>query len=319
MYRSLAALPDPSVIPNVEFTIVGEDIAIGPLAPEGRVVWAWARHVFDDMSWVMPDFDGWSYPDDAIGGYNLYRAKALAVEKPFKDKIKKALWRGSLGANGALRTRLVEAAEGQSWSDVAELSWGSRNNVLDMHEHCRYQYLIHTEGKTIPSFALRSATNHKAGNSWSGRLRYLQNCNSISVIHNLAWIAHYYPVLEREGPHQNYIPVDRNFSNLVSQMDYYLSHESEAEALAAESTRTFRDRYLTPAAEACYWRRMFLEWRKVQNWEPSLYREERQEDGTVVLKQRGQSYERWAFRGNESFEHGIRIPQPALDDEGDDE
>jgi len=37
-------------------------------------------------------------------------------------------------------------------------------------------------------------------------------------------------------------------------MEYYLNHTEEAERIAKNSVRTFRERYLTTAAEACYWR-----------------------------------------------------------------
>jgi hypothetical protein len=38
---------------------------------------------------------------------------------------------------------------------------------------------------------------------------------------------------------------------------------AEAEKIARNSVRTFRERYLTQAAEACYWRRLIRAWREV--------------------------------------------------------
>jgi hypothetical protein len=61
----------------------------------------------------------------------------------------------------------------------------NRETRLHMAEFCAYQFPVHTEG-----------------NAWSGRLRYLQNCNSISVIHDLNFMAHYYNLLEAEGENQ---------------------------------------------------------------------------------------------------------------------
>ena len=36
-----------------------------------------------------------------------------------------------------------------------------------------------------------------------------------------------------------------------------LDNPARARAIADNSVRTFRERYLTPAAEACYWRALF--------------------------------------------------------------
>lgn len=91
------------------------------------------------------------------------------------------MWRGSM--NNDVRTALVGVAEGQDWSDVQIMTPETR---LHMAEFCKYQFPVHTEG-----------------NTWSGRLRYMQNCNSVSVIHQpLKYQAHYYDLLIAEGPDQ---------------------------------------------------------------------------------------------------------------------
>ena len=79
-------------------------------------------------------------------------------------------------------------------------------------------------------------------------------------------------------------------------MQYYLSHSEEAERIATEGVRTFRDRFLTPAAEACYWRKLIREYAKAQTWKPQLYKEITKKDGTRHLKRRGVSWERFVFR-----------------------
>lgn len=84
--------------------------------------------------------------------------------------------------NNPTRHALLKAAAGKPWADVQAMS---RETRMHMAEFCAYQYPIHTEG-----------------NTWSGRLRYLQNCNSISVIHDLTYRAHYYDLLEAGGESQ---------------------------------------------------------------------------------------------------------------------
>lgn len=171
-------------------------------------------------------------------------------------------------------------------------------------------------GQTIPVYisyldAAVSVLIIKLGNSWSGRLRYLHNCLSVPIIHDLDYIAHYYPLLKASGPHQNYIPVRRNFSDLESQMAHQLANPKDSAKIAQESVATFRDRYLTPAAEACYWRRMFKRWSEVQAFETKLWEDVKIDDTkgktSMQKKIRGVSFERWAFRGEKSFEHGIPI------------
>ena len=106
-------------------------------------------------------------------------------------------------------------------------------------------------------------------------------------------------------------------------MNYYLSHPAEAEALAHESATTFRDRYLTPAAEACYWRRMVRNWAEVQRFEPKLWKKPKMDENSTIIeeyKMRGISFERWAFRAEVSGEHGIAIPNdpiPEFEEEED--
>lgn len=88
-----------------------------------------------------------------------------------------------------------------------------------------------------------------------------------------------------------------------------------ARAIAAESVSTFRDRYLTPAAEACYWRRLIHAWASVQAFEPRLYDYDGEVDVEVVQgetvrkgdgrRRRGMSWERYAFRTGHSNEHGF--------------
>ncbi|KAI1371405.1 glycosyl transferase family 90-domain-containing protein [Hypoxylon crocopeplum] len=287
MYRAITAIPDPRSLPDVEFVIDIEDRATRGENNPQRIRWAWAREENNPWLWVMPDFDGWSYPDDGVGSYVQFRedVEELETEYPhgWDDKEAKLCWRGSLAVNRKLRTALVDAAQGNDWDDVQAIDWHNRSNILDMRDFCRFKYVAHTEG-----------------NSWSGRLRYLHNCNSVPVIHKLKYIFHYHPLLKDSGPHQNYVKVNRDWSDLKAQMDGLTADPDRARRIAQESTRVFRDQYLTPAAEACYWRRMIRNWRAVMDFEPRRYETK---DGIKV--RRGVSWERFAFRQKKSFEHGF--------------
>jgi hypothetical protein len=54
-------------------------------------------------------------------------------------------------------------------------------------------------------------------------------------------------------------------------MEDLLSHPEKAKRIADNSVQIFRERYLTQAAEACYWRRLIKKWKDVMAWEPALY------------------------------------------------
>ncbi|KAK8128101.1 hypothetical protein PG984_009209 [Apiospora sp. TS-2023a] len=299
MYRAISSMPDARrQIPNIEFTFDIEDVAQGGEKNAERIRWTWARHKDNPWHWAMPDFDGWSYPDDAVGSFVQFREDVAELETNYTrgwwDKPQQLAWRGSYAQNGDLRRALVKAAEGQSWNNVKPIDWHDRKDVLHMQDFCKYQFVAHTEG-----------------NSWSGRLRYLHVCDSVPVVHSLDWAAHYYPLMVASGPKQNYVEVKRDWSDLVPKMEELLADPERARAIASESTRVFRDRYLTPAAEACYWRRMFRAWRSVMDFEPRTHYVH--PDGS--RKRRGVSWERFAFRQEKSFEHGFLVEDKIQDEE----
>lgn len=220
-------------------------------------MWSYCRERESNGTWVMPDFGFWSFPAHTIGSYNefLDRVDRSEEDKGFWDKKNSLVWRGAEGNGGNIRREFMDAAKGKKWGkDVMWLDWGNKKTVLEMHDHCRWRFAAHTEGVT-----------------WSGRLRYLQNCNNVVVAHKLNFFAHYYPLMISDGPDQNWIEVERDFSDLDKKMQYFVDNPKEAARVAENGRRVFKERYLTPAAEACYWRRMFRTWKELQGWQPELW------------------------------------------------
>ncbi|KAI9884598.1 MAG: hypothetical protein M1823_003618 [Watsoniomyces obsoletus] len=264
LHRALIAAPDRRSLPNIEFIFTTEDYAEGP-----QPVWAYSKKTEQSNTWLMPDFGYWSWPEVKVGSYNKIRHLIADVDEgpvvdgkrqgglAFEQKTPKLFWRGNVNTAPAIREKLMQVTEGKSWADVKALDWGNQDdikaNLLPMEDHCRYMFLAQTEGR-----------------SFSGRGKYLQNCRSVFVAHKMEWKEAHHGALISSGPEANYVEVERDFSNLESKIQHLIEHPEEAERIAENGVRTFRDRYLTPAAEACYWRRLITAWRSV-SFEPRLH------------------------------------------------
>jgi hypothetical protein len=62
------------------------------------------------------------------------------------------------------------------------------------------------------------------------------------------------------GPNQNFVEVERDFSDLPATIEGLIANPDKAKLIADNSVTTFRERYLTQAAEACYWRTLWKGW-----------------------------------------------------------
>jgi hypothetical protein len=134
------------------------------------------------------------------------------------------------------------------------------------------------------------ATKIIPGHSYSGRAKYLLNCKSVSVVHSLEWIEPHTHLFVKDGPDQNIVSVERDFSDLNEKMNYYLKHPKEAKRIAENSASVFRDRYLTPAAQACYWRKLLNAWASI-SFVPELYTQVKGQNGKKRKKIRGTTFE----------------------------
>jgi Glycosyl transferase family 90 len=128
------------------------------------------------------------------------------------------------------------------------------------------------------------------GRSYSGSLKYRQLCRSVIVIHKLQWIQHYHYLLIANGTEQNYVEVNRDFSDLETKMEYLISHPEEARHIADNNVKTFRERYFTPAATACYWRALIHGW-AASSFQPEAF--ESTPEG--VTRPRGMRFENFAY------------------------
>lgn len=278
------------MLPSIEFIFTTEDFDNEPtgLAP----IWAYSKRDSDDSVWLMPDFGYWAWPEVQIGPYHEVRRRIAAIDDGetdaqgalvpglrFQDKKKQLVWRGSLATNPPVRGKLLKSSLGRSWASVRVIDWDDENdlryNLLPIEDHCRYMFLAHTEGR-----------------SFSGRGKYLLNCRSVVISHPLEWREAHHAALVSSGLDANYVEVDRDFADLPHKIDYLIDHPEVAERIANNAVRTFRDRYLTPAAESCYWRHLVRQYASVCDFEPVLFSTDR--DGKK--HPRGVPFEMWLLR-----------------------
>ncbi|RQM08405.1 hypothetical protein DH86_00002648, partial [Scytalidium sp. 3C] len=270
IHRAIAA--DPKAIPNLEFIMSVDDMVDTPDQP----VWALTRRAQDQNLWIMPDFGFWSWDIADVGTMDDVTEQIVNDEATmgWQGKIPKLVWRGTTKMLPKLRGALLDRSRSKSWSDVEPLQPGHPpENYLGAAEQCRYMFLIHAEGR-----------------SYSGSLKYRQLCRSVIITHKLQWIQHHHYLLVANGTDQNYVEVERDFSDLETKMEYLLSHPEEAKQIADNNVKTFRERYFTPAADACYWRALIHAW-AASSFEPEVY--ETTPEGLV--RQRGMRFENFVL------------------------
>ncbi|CAK1359703.1 hypothetical protein CB0940_05860 [Cercospora beticola] len=255
------------VLPTIEASIVLQDVSSPPTEDGTHSFWTWARPSHDvhfnrtteyngetvhyeqfwkyttfERLWLIPNFDFWY--TSSIGYYT--KAVEDAMQRDNMAKISKVAWRGTRWVNPDVREHLVKVTEGKPWADVMFSDTMTHENHIDIADFCKYAFTVHTEGF-----------------SYSGRLNHLLNCNSLPFIHQLNWNLHYYHLLRKDGPDQNYVDVKDDFSDLEEKVLHYLAHPEEAQRITANHIATFREHYLTADATSCYLRRLVHEYASV--------------------------------------------------------
>lgn len=268
LQRALVAFPDRRSLPNIEFFIFSHD-----LVGENKAVWTYTKPAQDSEfknQWLMPDFGFWAWPHARIRSYNHIRNEMRRFEDQaeFEDKIPQLVWRGNKGT-APHRPPFLQATEGKDWANVSDVG----SSFLDLWDHCRFKMVMDISGR-----------------SWSGKGKYIQNCQSVYVTHTPMWMTTITYPLEADGANQNYVQVNKDWSDLEQKIKEVLQTPGMAERIAKKGVEDFRDRYLTPAAEACYWRALIRGYGKV-SFEPNFY----EKDGTTL---RGVPYENVAMSPN---------------------
>ncbi|KAK0941006.1 hypothetical protein LTR29_007423 [Friedmanniomyces endolithicus] len=270
-------------LPNIEFTFTDHDSALRE-GDGNHTTWGYSRHTSQESVWLMPDFGFWGWPDVGLRSYAELQSFLDADEDDFLDKVPKLVWRGSLNVGSGLDARegLLKHSADQPWSNVQTLDWSNQTdideNLLSMQEHCDYMFTAQTEG-----------------NTYSGRLKYLLNCHSVLLSHSMQFVEHFHHLLQSSGPEQNYVKLKRDFSDLPRTIESLgkTANLPDTRRIADNALHTFRERYLTPAAEACYWRALIRGWASVQGFKPEIW----EGSGEMAADWRGERKGRRKMRG----------------------
>lgn len=87
----------------------------------------------------------------------------------------------------------------------------------------------------------------------------------------MQFIQHFHGAFITSGPDQNIVELaENNWDGMEETMDRLQDDDKFARRVADNAARTMRDRYLTPAATTCYWRRVLSEYAKLQRFKPEI-------------------------------------------------
>ena len=90
-----------------------------------------------------------------LGEYSAIRKQIGKQEPAWEDKKPMAAWRGVENLS-PIREALLEASKDQPWSDIRGMTWAgnggsggaeNKDDALTALDHCKYQFLVYTEGK----------------------------------------------------------------------------------------------------------------------------------------------------------------------------
>ncbi|PKY03806.1 endoplasmic reticulum-resident kdel protein [Aspergillus campestris IBT 28561] len=278
IHRALVADARRAARRDIEFVFSVED-KVEDVTSSDNPVWVLARSATEEAVWLMPDFGFWAWDNtqNSIGPFDQVVERVKRADIPWSEKKQQLVWRGKPSFAPKLRRALMDATRGKSWGDVKQVDWTDGTNIMRMEDHCQYMFIAHVEGR-----------------SYSASLKYRQACNSVIVAHKLQYIQHHHYLLVPDGPHQNYIEVERDFNDLSAKMEPLLRDTKAAQRIADNSVRTFRERYLTKAAEACYWRALFDGYEQVWNSSVTVWSEQQQ-------RERGLRYESFILLDSQSM------------------
>ncbi|RAH54579.1 endoplasmic reticulum-resident kdel protein [Aspergillus piperis CBS 112811] len=212
LHHALVSAPQLAVILNTEIIFSIEN-KLKDVAGPDHPLWILARKATEESVWLMPDFGFWSWGhiDTQIGPYDEVVKHMEEHELPWDEKENKLVWRGKLSFAPKLQHALLEIARNYTWENMKEIKWKNKANYLSIDNHCQ---------------------------SYSASLKYRQACRSVVVIHKLQYIQHHHYLLVSSGPQQNFIQIERDWTNLPHKIQELLDNPIKARMIADNNIET---------------------------------------------------------------------------------
>ncbi|KAK8009253.1 hypothetical protein PG991_011804 [Apiospora marii] len=242
-------------IPNIEFVL---DVR-GQVADVTKPVWVLDRREQDDKVWLAPFIGSLETSnsnssrqdtkrDGNQGSVTFKPLGQIAAEIDGQESIRR-------------RTRTKETSDTDDWGSFHLTS--DRRPSMSAPDVCRHQVLVHADSPST-------------FNSLDSLL-----CTSVNVMQSPKWI-HLYHSLMYSKPiedsrdslpgFQNVMLVDYTGPDLEKGTLDFLRNTEVAKTIASNAVETFRHRYLTEAATACYWRELIQTYSEV-SYSPEVYGE----------------------------------------------
>ncbi|KAK8862687.1 DUF821 domain-containing protein [Apiospora arundinis] len=259
--QAISGVPQ-TVIPNIEFVI---DVR-GQVADITKPVWVVDRRKDDDKVWLTP----------FIGSLEVSSLN-LSGQPPKRDTSQANFTFKPLGQIAAeinhqeshiqpwkksRREEMKSASTTNEW-DSFSLTNNPRRD-LSAPDVCRHRVLIHPDSQ-----------------STFNRLDSLL-CASVNVLPSPKWVHLYHGLMyskplnngsrDSGAEFQNVALVEKAGPDLEKGTPDFLRNTKIAKTIASNTVETFRHRYLTEAAAACYWRELIHTYREV-SYSPKVYNE----------------------------------------------
>ncbi len=224
-------------IPNGNYFISYED-GIHQKPPIPVIGFAGTKHLVEnDFVILMPDFEALAGYDNIFSsiehGYNKY---------PWHSKINSVFWRGSatgadIGSNSFPRKEFLAYAKSQTIIDAGFTGYTEylpqnllkdlSNNypiqkIVTRPEHLAYKFLIDIDGNSC-------TYSHMAWILYSNSLLMKHQSN------NIQW---YYNKIK---PYEHYIPVKSDFSDLLTQYEWAISHDTKVQQIVKNAQQLAKE------------------------------------------------------------------------------
>lgn len=161
---------------------------------------------------TIPDYYFINWKEYGIYDYEKMRKEMIAAsqKKPEQDKL---FWIGNI-KNSVLREKLWQLGKSDPRIEfvASNMTGGEYRNYVSMIDQTKYKYLLDVEGI-----------------AWSSRRKLLLFSGRPLFIVEDDWEEFFSRDLE---PFIHYIPVKRDLSDLIKQLDWAESHEDEAQEIA---------------------------------------------------------------------------------------